>query len=332
MPTIKDVAKAAQVSFKTVSRVINTPQEVSKEKRDRVLKAIEELGFQPNLTAQLMRNQKSNSIGFITDLIASTPHAVEIINGAQTMAWSAKKVLLIVNTNERKEVQREAIKVIQERKMEGLIYANMTRWEFSQFPDVGDLRLVLLNCSVRGGGTPAILPNDYEGGYRATEICIQRGHQRIGFINIFPELIAAKERLKGYQEALKHYQIPFDEKLVVNGFMSYQFQKTLVMKITEEFLALPKPPTAIFCGNDQIAMGVYEVLKARGIKIPEEMGVIGFDNEEFIAENLSPGLSTMALPHFKMGQLAVEYLLNPHLQQNTSTVYLDCPFVERESI
>lgn len=143
------------------------------------------------------------------------------------------------------------------------------------------------------------------GGRTATEVLLSKGHERIGFINLPPGVPATIGRLEGYKQALEAHGVAFDASLVSygDGTASCGYQHAA------ELLRASNPPTAIFCGNDQIAMGAYEALKGFGLRIPDDVAVVGFDNQELIAAQLRPPLSTVALPYYEMGRWAVNYLI-----------------------
>jgi LacI family transcriptional regulator len=160
-------------------------------------------------------------------------------------------------------------------------------------------------------------------------VLLRKGHRRIGFINAIHPLPASVGRLEGYKQALQAFGIPFDEQLVRTHTNESKggYQGVL------ELLELPEPPTAIFCFSDFVAMGAYDALRLRGISIPKDMAVMGFDNHELIAAQLLPPLSTMQLPHYEMGRRALTYLFEYNDESLPLVQYkVECPYIERESI
>jgi LacI family transcriptional regulator len=328
MVSIREVAKKAGVSVKTVSRVINNESGVREATRQLVLHAIEELGYFPHAGARNMRTRRSQTIGLITDEITTNPFAVNIIRGAQDIAWSYGKLLLIANTDGDRQKEEMAIRMMLERRVEGIVYA---AW-FHRMVDVPDsIRkepLVLVDCYSEDGLITSVVPDEVQGGRDATKMLIEKGHRRIGFINLGADAPAAIGRLQGYQEAIDAYGIPFDPSLVRNNESGQADEGYKQIRL---LMSQPDPPSALFCGNDRTAMGAYQALLELGFRIPQDVAVIGFDNQEVIAAYLRPSLSTMALPHYAMGQWAVQYLLE-HTNEPVSQEKLTCSYIARESV
>jgi LacI family transcriptional regulator len=162
----------------------------------------------------------------------------------------------------------------------------------------------------------------------ATEALVEAGHRRIGFINGPVDFPASSGRLTGYRGALESAGIPFDGDLVRIG----DWWQETGTRHTADLLCLQDPPTAIFCGNDWMAMGAYDAVKEAGLRIPDDVAVVGFDNRVEIADHMRPGLSTVALPYHQMGGRAVEVLLDPQLVAAAATELITCPLVQRASI
>jgi len=332
--SIEDIARRAGVGRSTVSRVINNSPDVSKEARTRVSQAIKDLDYRPSLAARHLRTQRSQTIGFITDMIATTPFAGNIIKGAQDLAWENGKVLLVINTGSSPEIEEAAIETMLERRVEGIIYAAMYHRVVDPPASIRKGPPVLLDCFCADGSLPSVVPDEVGGGRCATEVLLRKGHRRIAFINLSLSIaeIAAVGRLEGYRQALESYAVPFDEALLRYG----NAQADSGYEYTMELMRLPEPPTAIFCGNDRIAMGCYLALKELGLHIPRDVAVIGFDNQRIIAKYLKPPLSTIALPHYKMGRWAVQYLIDQGGNVNSAGApiqhRLDCPYISRKSV
>jgi LacI family transcriptional regulator len=331
-PTIGDVARRAGVSPTTVSFVLNdvAGSGIPEETRRRVRASARELRYRPNATARLLRTDRSHAIGFVTDEIASTPFAGNVIEGAQEAAWEAGKILMIVNTGENRRIEEAAVGMMLERRVEGIIHAAMYHRAVRPPADSREVPAVLLNCFSEAGSWASVVPDEASGGRTATEVLLDKGHERVGFINLHPELPAAIGRLQGYKRALEARGLPFDHSLVRNGDGTARSG----YRLAAELMRAPDPPTAIFCGNDQTAMGAYEALKERGLRIPEDVAVVGFDNQELIAAQLRPALSTVALPHYEMGRWAVGCLIEQAESGKAPPTRhaIVCPYVERESV
>lgn len=331
-PTIQDIAVKAGVSPATVSRVLNNYEHISAKKRQRVEKAIAELEYRPSFTARHMRTQRSRLIGFLTDEVATTPYAGDIIRGAQELAWNNSHILLVISAGDNLLHAEEAVNAMLERDVEGIIYATMYHRPVHLPENIYEAPTVLANCYVQDRSLPSVVPDEVQGGYDATLQVLARGHRRIGFINLTTGIPASIGRLAGYKRALHEHNVPFDETLIRYGNGDPNFGYSYA----KELMTMPNPPTALFCGNDRTAMGAYDALRKLKLEIPNDVAIMGFDNQEIIASALHPSLSTMQLPHYEMGSWASTYLMQqqsagessePALQQ-----LLPCPYVERESL
>lgn len=330
--TMSDIARQAGVSQTTVSFVLNnhpSSANIAAETRDRILETAKKLAYRPNLAARGLRTNQTHTVGFVADEITTTPYAVNIIKGAQDVAWAHGKLLLIVNIGSDTSIKETAIEMMLERQVEGIIYAAMYHREVALPANMFAGPAVLLDCYCADRSLPSVVPDEVQGGRTATEVLLKKGHRRIGFINELNAIPASSGRLEGYKEALQAYHIPFDESLVrlhhCTARGGYQG--------AQELMHLSEPPTAIFCFSDFAAMGVYDALRTLGISIPGEVAVMGFDNHELIAAQLTPPLSSIELPHYGMGKWAVEYLLE-HSSKPLPPVQhaLACPYIERQSI
>lgn len=331
-PTIQDIARAAGVGVGTVSRVLNDRPGVSEATREKVLRAIDHLDYRPSYAARLMRTGKSRIIGFITDEIASTPFAFNIVKGAQAAAWEQSRLLLVVNSDRNLDMEESAIEAMLERGAEGIVYATMFHREAKLPEAIRDVPAVLLDCFDAARSLPSVVPDEIGGGCLAAEVFAEKGHRRIAFINLeAPAIPASIGRLQGFKQALEARGL-FDGKLIRQGSNDPGGAAMNGYANTIDLMRQPDPPTAIFCGSDRIAMGAYNALHELGLRIPDDVAVLGFDNQEVIAEGLKPALSTIALPHYEMGQWAIRYLIEHHDNLVSVQEKLECPFVERESV
>jgi LacI family transcriptional regulator len=328
-----DVAKLAGVSQTTVSFVINnTPNaNIPKETRQRILRAIEDLGYRPNAFAKSLRLRTSQIIGFVTDEILISPYAGKIIQGAQDAAKAAGKILLMANTGGDPDLEKADVETMLAHQVDGIIYATMSHHEARPPEALHEIPSVLLDCYDSDHLFPSVVPDEVKSALNATKILLQRGHRRIGFINCVVNAPPAIGRLEGYQQALEVYDVPFDDMLVCAGESHADSGFGCAMQLMQ----LPEAPTAIFCFNDQVAMGVYEALQELKLAVPDDVAVMGFDNLEIIAAYLRPKLSTMGLPHYEMGQWAVKFLLE-HIEKKKHPRPIQhkivCRYVERASI
>lgn len=328
--TIQDIAARAGVGAGTVSRVLNDHPHVSSATRAKVLEAIEELNYRPNFSARQMRTGESLVIGFITDEIASTSFAVNIVKGAQATAWKYGKLLLVVNSDAHEEIEHEAIDMMLQRGVDGIIYASMYHRQAKLPPAIHETPTVLIDCFLSDRSLPSVVPDEYGAAYQATEILIGKGHTQIGLINLGGEALPAIEgRLAGYTAAMKAHNL-YHPELIVHGGSSGDGAHGYASAF--EIMQRSIRPTAIFCAQDRIAASVYRALQEMKLSIPDDIAIIGFDNHVDVATTLSPQLSTMALPHYEMGQWAVEYLMNGAADHSKPIqAKLACTYIERDS-
>jgi LacI family transcriptional regulator len=335
-PSMSDVARLAGVSRTTVSFVLNDVPHanIPEETRKRIQDAVEQLGYRPNAMARGLRSSQSHTIGFLSDEIVTSPHTGQLIQGAQDTAWNNQKLLLLFNTGGNRDMERQAIDLMLERQVEGIIYATMYHHMVSLPEQIREVPVVLTDCYVQDRSLASVVPDEVNGGRVATEAMLQRGHRRIGFISNEDPIPATFGRLEGYKQAVENYGVSFDEELVVSAKSTAQGGRSCCKQLFQ----LSDPPTALFCFSDFMAMGAYQTLWEMELKVPNDVAIVGFDNHELIAPALVPALSTMALPHYEMGKWAVEHLLKlletPEMNEADEPVQhtLECSFVERDSV
>jgi LacI family transcriptional regulator len=338
-PRIKDVAERAGVSTATVSLVLNNVDgiRVASATRDRVRTAATELGYRPNSLARSLRTQHTQMIGFVSDEIATTPYAGKMIQGAQDVAWRAGYVLLLVNTGSAEELQRRAVQALLERQVDGIVFATMFH-QVVELPEaISTTPAVVLDARPSGAAVPFVVPDETAGAETIMTELIDAGHRRIAHITDRVGSAAAQLRRRAYAEVLKRNGLPLDPDLVVGEDTDHEGGHRAAKLILDH----RDPPTAVFCFNDQMAMGVYRAAAERGWTIPDDLSVVGFDDQELIAGALSPGLTTVALPHYAMGEWAVQTLLehiedpdadSSHVQPAPVGHLMPCPLVRRASV
>jgi LacI family transcriptional regulator len=307
--TMMDVAKAAGCSQATVSVVLNsvTDIKISAELRARVVQAARALGYglgSPIRRAGLEQLQ-GGCIGFIVDQLATTPEAVNAIEGARHASWENDVTILVAQTLGRAEHERKALERLLRAGAQGIVYMSIFTRRVSLDPVFTDLPvpLVLLNCYVSDNGYPSVVPDERIGGRMATASLVKLGHRRIATIVGESFMEAAQDRLAGYREVLAETKIAFDDRLVVEG----NWTPTSGFEAMAKLLALEDRPTAVFCQNDKMAMGCIAAIKEVGLRVPEDISVIGFDDDE-LARHMRPQLTTLELPHRPMGAWAVQQL------------------------
>jgi LacI family transcriptional regulator len=316
MATIYDVAKVAGVSPKTVSRVLNGDAYVNAKTREAVHAAMAELNYVPSSAARTMRSQRSGLVGMITGAISTSPHfeaaglpEIYLVQGAQRVFAEHNLTLLIADTGGRAERVPELLVTFREHRVEGILYVAEYHQEVHLPATLGDAKMVLVNCFDRHG-TPCVLPDDEGGQFALVDGLIRRGHRRIGFLTL-PEPQAARPlRSAGYRRAHEAHGLPFDERLVIVGALSDPAHEyDLLWDALDRMLKIDSPPSVICCANDKMAMRVYGLLRERGLNIPGDICVAGYDDYRMIAEHLHPGLTSAELPYGAMGARGAEKLM-----------------------
>ncbi len=329
---MQDVAELAGVSQTTVSFVVNgiSDANIPQETQERVKAAIKELSYRPNAMARSLRSQRSHTIGFISDQVATTPYAGRMIQGAQDVTWEKGKLLFLVNTSNNSELERAAVQTMLERQVEGIIYATMYHRPVTLPPLLQEVPTVLLDCFTADRSLPSVVPDEVQGGRTATTALLKKGHRRIGFIDNVDPIPATSGRLSGYKQALGDYELAFDSDLVCSETPDSGGGYRGAMQLMQR----ADRPSALFCFNDMMAMGVYDALRKLNLQIPEDVGVISFDNHELIAAHLYPPLSSMELPHYQMGTWAAERLIemcSKPMNRQPIQHKIECCLIERAS-
>ncbi|ABB12484.1 substrate-binding domain-containing protein [Burkholderia sp. Ac-20384] len=332
-----DIAKLAGVSQSTVSLVLNNAAgtKFSDATRDKVVKIAQELGYRflPREVA-MTHDGERDLIVYLADEISTSPHPVVNIDGARDAAYANGKLLAVYSTHGNVDIERQVLEsVLAMPNLLGVVYATVYTRKVTLPSELLRVPAVLLNCYTAESGLSSIVPAEVAGGHAATEYLLRAGHRRIGYINGEPWQDAAKDRLKGYRTALATADIPFAPELVRDGDWGSDtgFEQTLSL------LREPHPPTAIFCANDLMALGAIEAVKHLGMRVPDDVSVLGYDDQE-IARHTHPPLSTIVLPNYELGRWAVEILLQE--EQNRAVgmpvrrraIKLDGPLVERGSV
>ena len=323
MATIYDVAAHAGVSPKTVSRVLNGDAPVSEPTRRKVEAAIAALGYIPSSAARTMRASRSGLIGVITGAISRTGEAFRVhglpdmflIKGIQQRVSAAGKTLMIADLDQQPDRIAPLIRTFMEHRAEGILYVAEYHQEVV-LPEIA-LRcpMVLVNCFDQAG-TPAVLPDDEQGQYDLVRRILTAGHRRIAYVSLQPEIEATRLRVAGYRRALADAGVPFDADLIQTGYPDWRNDSDSLLAAIVRLLALPQPPSVICCGNDEMAVRVYGILRTRGICVPEQISVAGYDNHSAIAETLFPPLTSTELPYLQMGALAADMLFEG-IEQNS---------------
>lgn len=335
--TIRDVAKAAGVSHKTVSRVVNGELAVTAATRERVQQVITAMDYVPNQGARLMRKSRSGVIGVMTDVVATSPNSTEILHGIQDAVAATPYSVLIANTGDDPDTARKSWRAFQQHRIDGLLYVTMYHHGVRLPAELPDVPLVLVNCFDEAQpGRPSVLPDDFGGGLAAARLAIARGHRRIAFITLNPEIPAARLRADAFRQAMAEARLPLDPALVVSGYTGAVGQEQLVaFSRAGAFFARPpeRRPSVVLTGNDEIALQVICAAAAAGLRVPDDVAVIGFDDFRMISTSIVPALTTVALPYHAIGVRATERLMARIAggADAEGAERIPCPVVERDS-
>lgn len=298
--TIQDVAQTAGVSVSTVSRVLNGKVDVASDTQDHILSVIDDLGYTSNLAARSMRSFKKNLVGLIMPDIAY-PFAIEVMKGVNRAIAESEFDLLVYTTGDvrksgRASHEQKYVSLLNNSITDGVIIVAPVSGEFSTHAPI-----VSVDPTMTNPNYPSVHATNYPGALDAMNYLLGLGHRRIGIISGRAELESSNRRLKGYRDALEKAGIAVDEALIAPG----DYTTETGAKCAQELLALNGPPTAIFASNDQTAMGVFQVAGELGLRIPEDLSVIGFDN---ISESRYMGLTTVDQFISEMGFVATQML------------------------
>lgn len=300
---IVDVAAAAGVSVTTVSHALNNRGQVNPDTRERVQRVAAELGYAPNRIATALRNRRSGIIGFVSDDIATTPYSGRVVLGAQEAAAERGLMLVMVDSNGDPEVEARQIVALRAQQVDAIVYARMFHQNVVVPSALGDLPTVLVDAVDDASASPSIVPDEVGIGRDATAHLIAMGHRDIVHLTIDDRGPGHDGRIVGYIEVMRANEL--DPRIVsvpspANAQAGFD---ALRLAIAED-----DRPTAAFCFNDEMALGVYQSARELGISVPRDLSVIGVDDFTPIAAQLRPGLTTIALPHYEMGRWAIRTL------------------------
>lgn len=329
MITISDVAKRAQVSRSTVSRVLNNQKHhIREETRQRVLQAARELNYKPNRVARSLKTKKSHCIGVITDDI-DTPFLPSMLKAIEQYAFSRGYNALVCNSGYEFDRQKAYIEMLVQRQVDGIIFAASFVSSYTQELIKPDLPIVYAYSFSPYTKKNSVLSADADAAQQAVDYLVSLGHRRIGYINGPENVIPSRERIKGYQKALEEHGIAFDPALVKNGEWE---EPASAYKAAREFLALSDPPTAVFAANDVMASGVIDAVTDLGLRVPEDVSVVGYDDRD-MARFLKPPLTTVRLPMAEIGSTAAKMLIDCVERGETliDSAYVPCKLIIRGS-
>lgn len=305
MSTIRDVANLAGVSVATVSRALQQPDRVSAKTRNKVMETVEKVGYKPNLMAVKFRSGKTHNLVVLVPTVANMFFA-RVIVGMQEAASEQGYSILLGNTMGSAKIEAEYAQMVQTSQADGLIQLRAHN-PFSQDALNEEGLLPMVNaCEVLDKvECPTVALDNQEAARAMTKHLIRHGHKRIAMVKGPAESPLTKSRVSGYRQALEEAGLPFDESLLYPGDFTLQSGK----QATQRILVASDRPTAIFCENDEMAMGAIHAVKQKGLRVPDDISVAGFDDIAF-AGFCDPPLTTIAQPAEEFGRTTVNLLLD----------------------
>lgn len=304
-PTIRDVAQHADVSVATVSRVINGTAPVREETRLKVQAAIEELGFQPNTAARQLSGGKTHTIGILSPLF-TRPAFVERLAGIQDILDRSEYDLVLYGVRSLKQLEQRILTLLNQKRVDGLIMLSVSRHAQKILEERPDFPVLIID-EERVDFYPTIVVDNFEGGRLATTYLVEKGHQRLGFVGDEADssfnFISSQRRFTGFQAVIEEHHLP------TNGAW-YRFgahSRHIAYQDAKHILSLLNRPTAIVAASDTQAFGVVSAARDLGLKVPEDVAVIGFDDIE--AADIMQ-LTTVRARVFESGQMAAQMMLD----------------------
>ena len=330
--TMIDIGERAGVSQATVSLVLNgvANARVAASTRERVLAAAEALGYRKGPRHPVPEN-RTRVIGLLIDEVTTTPFATAFIEGARDEAALQDVAVAIFCTRGDPKLEDAALDMLLKNQIIGVIHTTLITQETTLSEKLRDVPTVMLNCYDKQRSHVSVVPGDVAGAFAATDALLKAGHRRIAHLAGEDWIDAADDREQGYRHALTTADVAIDPALILHGGWTVSGGREL----TNRLLDMDNPPTAIFCFNDRMAMGAYDAVRSRGLSIPEDISIVGFDDED-LASYLNPPLSTVVLPHDEMARWAVGALLDGSEFKTAGgraqRIKIECPFVARGSI
>jgi LacI family transcriptional regulator len=329
MTTIHDVASKAGVSISTVSRVVNSNRPVRPDIRERVLQAVQELGYRPNYLARGLRRRNSSMIGLIVP-DNSNPFYAEVARAIEDAGFAAGYTVILCNTDLSDEKQQAYVDVLLSHQVDGVILINMQLTTPKVLEDLQSEKIpvILTNATIHIPTVDQVMVEDYQGGYLAGQYLLRLNHRRIGCIALFKTFSYEVTRINGFRQALMDAGIELAEEAFTIGNGRYDSGYQAMLELHQRCPDL----TAVFVFNDLMALGAMNALRAQGIRVPEDISIIGYDNI-FYSSTFEPALTTIAQPIASIGQECMAKLLARIQEPEKPHVHITLPveLIERSS-
>ncbi len=327
--TIKDVAKQANVSIATVSRVLNNVGGYSEETKNRVLRIIDEIGYQPNAVARGLIKKRTQTIGVLVPDISSMLSS-EILSGVESVAHKENSSVIICRTEANGIRTMRYLQLLNEKRIDGIIFVSeyLTAEYYNEVKKM-NIPIVLVSTECFEHKIPYVKVDDRQAAFRATEYLIENGHKQISMISgPKADPIAGRPRIEGFLEALRHYSIYENYRIELADGFSFLDGVNAFHKLIKRDPAV----SAIFAASDEMAVGAISAAYNMGLNVPKDISIIGYDNTK-VSEMCIPPLTTVSQPLFQMGEVACEMLFQI-LEHNDSAESWIMPhnIVERSTV
>jgi DNA-binding LacI/PurR family transcriptional regulator len=303
--TIKDIARTLQISISTVSRALRNAPDVNAETKKAVMALSEELHYQPNKLALSLQQKQTHTIGVIVpnlDYVLAT-----MVKGIDEVALEAGYTVMVCQSNESFGRETVNTRRLSESLVDGFIVSVSSETKvFDHFRKIQDKRMpmVVFDRISPSLVAPNVKLDNFDGGLQATEHLIEQGYKRIAILAGPANLDISNERMKGYVAALKKHKLAVHQELMVHCDFNQQYAYVA----TKELLSLKKKPDAIFCISDRMAIGAMLAIKEKGLQMPQDIGLVGFNNEP-VTSLVTPAISSVEQPAFELGKAAAKLFL-----------------------
>lgn len=326
MANIQEVARKAGVSSATVSRVLNNTTVVSSRTKLKVEKAIKELQYEPSMLGRNLRKSESRLLLVLIDSY-SNPYYSNIINGIEDYSIANNYHILLCETDSNPERENIFLNMVRNKLADGVISMNPTI-TLEMLMDLAEKHSIVL-CSeyYENGAIPYVTIDNEGAAYKAVKHLIKLGNEKIAFINYDESFIYARQRRRGYERALKEFGLPVRNEWIYHA-EGLDFQDGV--QALRKFFQCDDRPTAVFAVSDTLAIGALKEVNVRGMKIPDEMAVVGFDNINF-SNMTNPTLSTVSQPMYDMGYKAASMLIDSIQGKSVDSIVMDHELIIRES-
>lgn len=330
MATIKDVAKHAGVSTSTVSHVLNKTRFVSEDISVRVMAAVETLNYAPSALARSLKVNHTRTFGMLVTT-STNPFFGEVVKGVERRCYEQGYNLILCNTEGDLERMRANLDTLLQKRVDGLLLmcSEVDGQAFDLFARHQPVPTVVMDWGPIDFPSDKIQDNSHHGGYLATRHLIEQGHTAIGCLTGPLDKLTAQQRLSGYIQAMEEAGLGINKQWIASGNFECEGGEIAF----NEVYARGKLPTAFFICNDMMAMGVINTASKRGIKVPDDLSIVGYDDIK-LAKYVTPSLTTIHQPKHRLGQQAVDVLLEKinHQREGHTVIQLEPTLVERDSV